>query len=164
MHRGAVDVGLIDSLLTGAGGPSAADTFTDRVPEAEAFAAMVQSHLVRLSSDPEVGVERARDNVLVFYGLGGLGKTSLSERFEDWMAGSLPDDQDWGAPPDAGERPVLTTRLDMDRHRGFDPERAVLELRATVGSLLERVVTFDLAFAYWWQRVHGDTALPSLPV
>jgi hypothetical protein len=140
---------------------SAVDTFTDRVPQSTAFRAAVEAHVHRLRDDPEFELRRARDHVVVFHGTGGFGKTSLSERLEDWMAGSSIPDQSWGPAP-RSDRPLLTTRIDLAAQNGFDLERAVLQMRATIGGLGIRPIAFDIALATWWYRVHGDESLPHL--
>jgi len=153
----------LDDLFGAASGPSAVETFTDRNPESVSFADLVDSHLRVLEDPSPSGFEHSRDNLLVFYGIGGLGKTSLSERLEQWITGELGDSTEWGTPPRI-DRPLLTTRLDMAERQGLDVERAVLMLRASVGALEVPTNSFDHALALWWQQYHGDQPIPSLPI
>lgn len=136
--------------------------FVDRVVEAEAFRTAFDAHLLRLDSDPDVPIEAPRDNVVVFTGIGGQGKSAFSQELERWLRrSSVPTG--WGQAP-MSVRPLLLTRLDLTGADRFDLEWAVLELRRTAGELGLPLPSFDLALTYWWQLRHGESAFPSLPI
>ncbi len=141
---------------------SAVDTFTDRVPESEVFAAAISQHLARLDSDADASHRAPRVNVLTFYGVGGLGKSELSRRLEQWLFGALGDVTEWGTPPRT-TRPLITTRIDLAEREVVDIERIVLDLRASFGEVDAQPHAFDIALALWWRHNHGDTPI-TLPV
>ena len=66
----------------------AADLFTDREPESQVLKHTLAAHRRRLD---DTGADTdAHHNVLVYYGVGGIGKSTLSERLEAWVKGELP--------------------------------------------------------------------------
>lgn len=103
-----------------------------------------------------------RVNVLTFYGVGGLGKSELSRRLEQWLFGALGDVTEWGTPPRT-TRPLITTRIDLAEREVVDIERIVLDLRASFGEVDAQPHAFDIALALWWRHNHGDTPI-TLPV
>jgi hypothetical protein len=68
--------------------PHAGELFTDRESESQAFETALARFRQRMDSAEQIGV--ARHNVLTFYGMGGIGKTALSERLEAWVNHDLP--------------------------------------------------------------------------
>jgi hypothetical protein len=87
---------------------SAVDLFTDRRSESAVFADSLMRHLERMA-DGAASLAQPRQNVLTFYGMGGIGKTELSHRLERWLAGELIDLRDWDAPPRLDQE-VVTVR------------------------------------------------------
>lgn len=77
--------------------PHAGELFTDRESESKAFKTTLANFRRYVDTDREVGV--ARHNLLVFYGLGGIGKTALSERLEAWVNYDLPLVNGWAPLP-----------------------------------------------------------------
>lgn len=152
----------LDSLFAGRGRPIAVQTFTDRQRESSVFAEAIHEQLERLASE-SVDFDGPRSNLVVFYGVGGQGKTTLSERLERWIAGDLGSSSEWGAPP-AVDRRVITTRVELHENLGLDIEQAALRLRASIGSTGVSVRTFDHAFALWWPAYHASDDVPSVPV
>lgn len=67
----------------------AGEAFTNRQMQWELVAAALTGHLQR-TADPAFDVEdleAPRDNVMVFHGVGGIGKTTLSRKLEAALAG-----------------------------------------------------------------------------
>jgi hypothetical protein len=98
-------------------------------------------------------------NLLVYHGVGGIGKTTLSRRLQDWVNGNLPAAGDWGVPPVI---PVAATvRIDLHGSQGnFNVAAAVVALRRALADVKPRWPAFDWAFATWWAAAHPDEALP----
>ncbi len=135
----------------------AADLFTDRVPESVAFAQSLRAQRTYLDTDSQ-GEETAR-NVLVFHGVGGIGKTTLSRRLEEWASGALADPGEWGIPPLT--RVAASARIDLHGAQGnFNPAAAVVALRRALGQVKPRWPAFDLAFGAWWTAAHPGEKLP----
>lgn len=80
--------------------PSAQGAFTDRVPESEAFGRAASGHFGCVHRGETTFRDPYR-NVLVFRGIGGIGKTELSGRLERWASGRLQPGEraGWGPPP-----------------------------------------------------------------
>lgn len=135
----------------------ASELFTDRQIESTAFKAALARFRRRIDSDDESGV--ARHNLLTFYGLGGIGKTALSRRLEDWVKHALPLDNGWGPPP--ATKVDATARIDLHGSVGqMDILAALLGLRDGVAKLRPRWPVFDLAFAAYWSAVRPGEPLP----
>lgn len=97
-----------------------------------------------IDREGDIGV--ARDNLLTFYGLSGIGKTDLSKRLERWVNVELPTENGWGPPP--ANKVDATARIDLHDSAGqMNLLSALLTLRAAVGKLRARWPIFDLAFA-----------------
>jgi hypothetical protein len=147
----------------GAGGnrprmPHAGELFTDRESESAAFKAALARFRRYIDRDDDVGVDH--HNVLTFYGLGGIGKTALSERLEAWVNYDLPLDNGWGPPP--ATKVNSTARIDLHGSAGqMDILAALLALRAGVAKLQARWPVFDLAFAAYWSAVRPGEPLPN---
>lgn len=140
---------------------TATDLFTDRVPEHAAFAAALRhQHGDVVCGEARLG-RRRRNNVLTFFGMGGIGKTSLSRRLERWALGELEDPGDWGAVP-VFDRPVRTLRADFHGSRTVDAVSVVLALRAACAARGRKFPAFDLGLAAWWSQARPGMALPNV--
>lgn len=147
----------------GSGSDSARSTqfgelFTDRESESQAFKVALSNFRREIDSDADAGV--ARRNVLVFHGLGGIGKTALSERLEGWVKHDLPLESGWGPLP--ATTVDATVRVDLHGSTGqMDVVAALLALRRGVATLRPRWPVFDLAFAAYWSAIRPGEALPT---
>ncbi|NYE18653.1 tetratricopeptide repeat protein [Microbacterium immunditiarum] len=131
--------------------------FTDRVEESEAFDASLAAHRRRL--DQEAGESPRGRNVLVFHGMGGIGKSALSQRLEEWVGRSLNPSVGWGAPP--ATKVDATVRIDLHNAQGhIDGAERLAEMRIQLGRLKERWPLFDVAFAAYWAATHPLAPLP----
>ncbi|GAA3923393.1 hypothetical protein [Actinoplanes auranticolor] len=125
--------------------------FTNRVAELAAFRSAVQrvAALRRSSGRLTEDLGRGRDNVLAFYGMGGIGKSTLSRELQRRF--------------DEGEVPVaerrVSARVDFADLSTFDPEVMLLRLRGCLGGLTGELHAFDLAFAAYWERKHPGQPL-----
>jgi hypothetical protein len=139
---------------------SAVDLFTDRRSESAVFADSLMRHLERMA-DGAASLAQPRQNVLTFYGMGGIGKTELSHRLERWLAGELIDLRDWDAPPRLDQE-VVTVRFDFHGSSVVNASDIVLRLRAAVASRFRIFPAFDLGLAVWWAAAHPGTGLPEI--
>lgn len=138
----------------------AEDVFADREDE---WAAVSRSlaRVVSAVRDPSFDVEdleAPRRNVLVFYGVGGIGKTSLSRRIATHLTSDETDPTQWSALDPALGR-VLPVRLDLSAQSGTDFEALVLSLRVAAASLGQSMPAFDLAFTRYWHHNHPGESL-----
>ncbi|MCF3105453.1 ATP/GTP-binding protein [Streptomyces roseoverticillatus] len=142
-------------------GLSTAEAFTNRERQWELVAAALGEHLQRTadaSFDVE-DLEAPRDNVTVFHGVGGVGKTTLSRKLELSLASAEHRPAQWGEPTWAGER-VLPIRIDLSRAAGTDFERVVLAIRlALAGAVGRPLPAFDLALRRYWEHNHPGESL-----
>lgn len=136
------------------------DPFVGRTKEALEFRRFVKEHRMILNDsgrDGDEGVEYAR-NVLVFYGVGGVGKTALSQELEKWVNNERSNDV-WGC---IDESVDVTARIDLHRSQGnVDPVEMVLAIRRMLGGVKKKWVAFDWILATWWASVHpGEEEFP----
>ncbi|MFG3056977.1 tetratricopeptide repeat protein [Kitasatospora sp. NPDC048239] len=132
---------------------TAQQVFTNRVDEVAAFGRSLEG-LHRALDEAEVSpvVDRAqgRRNVLTFYGVGGIGKTTLSHELERRLLAEASAD---------GRDDVVAVRVDVSEDGACDIEGLLLRLRAGLGRLGDRWPAFDLALASYWSRAHPGEAL-----
>lgn len=139
------------------GRDSAEFVFADRVGESAALARSLTNHAARVRSSTINPVEG--HNVLTFHGLGGVGKTKLSQRLEAWVRRAPGDYGDWGPAPVGTSDTVLTVRWDLNNSRGnVDVVGLLVALRAGLVGSHVRWRAFDLAFAAYVSAVDpGET-------
>jgi tetratricopeptide (TPR) repeat protein len=126
--------------------------FTDRAPEVGSFDDAIHAVTATLATpgvSPVTDRRVARKNVLVYYGVGGIGKTTLSEELEHRFT----------AQAGTGKNPERAAiRFDFAESAAFDMESYVLRLRAGMGHLAARWHAFDVAFSVYWEKAHpGET-------
>ncbi len=140
-------------------GVAATEAFTNRQAQWEAFAAALTEHLRQVAApgfDPQ-DLEAPRRNLLVFHGIGGIGKTTLSRTIEAALA---TDDRpaQWARPAWSGPRP-LPVRIDLARSAGTDFERLVLTIRLALTATGRALPAFDLALRRYWDANHPGEPL-----
>jgi tetratricopeptide (TPR) repeat protein len=133
-------------------GLSAQDTFTNRVDEMTAFWDSVDSMATRTAALHQAVTDptRPRENILVYYGNGGIGKTALSRELRQRV------DREAGR---YASHSFSTVHVDFAGTSPFHLETVVLALRASLWKLKPRWDAFDLLFALYWERTH-----PGLPL
>jgi hypothetical protein len=138
------------------------EAFTNRQAQWEVFLAALADHL-RRTAIPEFDVEdfeAPRNNVLVFYGVGGIGKTTLSRRIEAALSGEEQRPAVWAAPTWPGERRrIVPVRVDLARSAGVDFERVVLAVRSGLAGIGRPLPAFDLALRRYWEHTHPGEPL-----
>ncbi|MBD0742880.1 ATP/GTP-binding protein [Streptomyces sp. CBMA152] len=133
----------------------AVDFFADRRDEWVTVASSLVRH-IRWVNDPAFDVqdlETPRRNVLVFYGVGGIGKSTLSRGVAEHLVDGAAHGANW-PPLDPQVGPVIPVRVDLARDAGTDFEALILALRLAVAELGVPMPTFDLAFQRYWERNH----------
>lgn len=126
------------------------DLFVDRQTESAALADAVAAHRARVRADTVDGTTLR--NVLTFYGVSGVGKSSLSARLQSWLEGALPADSEWGPPPEGGS--PITVRWDLNDSTGnLDALVLLLPLRDALHRVAASWPAFDLAFAAYLSAV-----------
>lgn len=138
--------------------PHRDDLFTNRDNESRSFGVALADFRRLLDKEGDAGT--ARCNVLMFYGVGGVGKTALSTRLEAWVQGGLLLDDPWGPSPSSNV--AATIRIDLHGSAGqVDLGAALVALRSGVSRIRRRWPVFDLAFAAYWSAVRPGEPLPS---
>lgn len=147
-------VNLRAAFMSGMGSPVAAQqVFTDRVDEIEAFfraLSNLDAELAACDVSPVVDRVRARRNVLVFYGVGGIGKSTLSHEIERRVMSGSDEER---------RRTGIALRVDLAEAGAMDIETLLLRLRAGLGRLGDRWLAFDLALCCYWARAHPGEQL-----
>lgn len=131
---------------------SAERVFTNRVSELASFSASIAnlaSSLDAAEITPVVDRSAPRENVLVYYGVGGIGKTTLSQELESRYLRETPDRRN----------PRTTLRTDFSDSNTFDFEAYILSMRAALGVLSRHWPAFDVALAAYWGRAHSGELL-----
>ncbi|MEU2182543.1 ATP/GTP-binding protein [Streptomyces thermolilacinus] len=138
----------------------AVDYFADRRDEWEAVALSL-SGLVRATRADGFDVqdlEASRRNVLTFYGVGGIGKSTLSRNVAEHL-GSGPGPESHWPPLDPEVGRVVPVRVDLSRDSGTDFETLVLAIRLAAAEIGQPMPTFDLALQRYWEHNHPGEPL-----
>ncbi|MGW1364493.1 ATP/GTP-binding protein [Streptomyces chartreusis] len=142
---------------------SSSEAFTNRQYQWGLVAAGIEEHLRHIGAaafDVE-DLESPRNNVIVFHGVGGVGKSTLLRKVEAVLTASEQRPPQWGAPAWAGEK-LLPVRVDLARSAstGSDFERVVLTIRlALAASVGLPLPSFDLALRRYWDAQHPGEPL-----
>lgn len=141
-------------------GLTAQEAFTNRQSQWDAVTAVLTEHLhtVGAPSFDVEDLEAARTNVLVFHGIGGVGKTTLSRTVEAALAGSEHRPAQWGQPSWSGVR-ILPVRIDLARSAGTDFERIILSIRLALAELGRPLPAFDITLRRYWEANHPGEPL-----
>ncbi|MFF4509240.1 ATP/GTP-binding protein [Streptomyces sp. NPDC001401] len=134
---------------------AANEAFTNRQAQWQAVTAGLTEqvrHMIRADFDVE-DLEGPRRNILVFHGVGGIGKSTLSRKIEASLAHSEHRPVQWELPSHPEER-TLPVRIDLARAAGVDFERVILTIRLAVAALGRPMPAFDLALRRYWEHNH----------
>lgn len=130
---------------------SAHRQFTNRHDETATFLTKAEEIRARRADAPEMNLDlrSARRNLLVFFGVGGIGKTRLSSECERHFHET--------------ERPkgTLTTsiRIDFSEPSARDAELYLFALRAGLAPVASSFPAFDTCLALYWERRHPGTPM-----
>jgi tetratricopeptide (TPR) repeat protein len=130
----------------GSSSTTAVAVFTDRVQQLDAFVRSVGDHADWSRSIDPTDPDLPRRNILNFYGIGGIGKSTLLRKLMREI-------------PDSTEHFAASLLVDFQEPTSFSTEDFILRLRTTVGELGRHCPAFDLALAFYWATVHPDTPL-----
>ncbi len=138
----------------------AVDVFANRENE---WAAGVRSlaNLIKANRSSTFDVEdmeAPRRNVLAFYGVGGIGKTTLSQQILERLSGEGRGPQHW-PPIESALGRVVAARVDLSIQANADLESILLALRVAVAELGQPMPAFDLAFHRYWEHNHPGESL-----
>lgn len=137
--------------------------FTDRQSESVAFMESVWAR------DRDLAENRLTttsfNNLLLYYGFGGVGKTQISLGLQAWIDGTGNAPTHWGVPP-APDRPIVTARWEFNDSGGnLDPVALLLSVRSalhderTKGLPPKTWRAFDIAFAAYASQVRPGQSL-----
>lgn len=132
---------------------AAQQVFTNRSDETAAFNRSLEelhASLDAVEISPVADRVQGRRNVLTFYGVGGIGKTTLSHELERRFLSDAEAE---------GRSDVVSVRVDLSEDGSHDVETLLLRLRAGLGRLGSRWPAFDLALASYWARAHPGESL-----
>ncbi|MEU5859939.1 hypothetical protein ABZ815_02110 [Nonomuraea sp. NPDC047529] len=132
---------------------SAQQVFTDRVDEVSAFERSLnelQRTLDEADVSPVADRTQGRRNILAFYGVGGIGKSTLSHELERQFLPKVAA---------RNRHDTVSVRIDLSEDGATDLEHLLLRIRAGLGQLGGHWLAFDLALASYWARAHPGEAL-----
>ncbi|WP_327311756.1 ATP/GTP-binding protein [Streptomyces sp. NBC_01243] len=135
----------------------ASEAFTNRQGQWELVATALAEHLRHVTGpgfDP-ADLEAPRTHLVVFHGVGGVGKSTLMRKIEAALGGTRL--AQWGEPVWDGHR-ILPVRIDLARSAGTTFEDVVLTIRAAIATAVARPLpAFDIALRRYWEAQHpGD--------
>ncbi|MFG3532723.1 ATP/GTP-binding protein [Streptomyces sp. NPDC047917] len=140
----------------------AGEAFTNRQGQWQIVQAALGEHLARTTTagfDVE-DLEAPRTNVLVFHGVGGIGKTTLSRTLEAALTDTAGRPARWGEPSWPARPALLPVRIDLSRSAGTDFERVLLTIRLALAAHLGRPLpAFDIALRRYWEHQHPGESL-----
>ncbi|MFE7112870.1 ATP/GTP-binding protein [Streptomyces sp. NPDC057575] len=133
------------------------EAFTNRQGQWELVATALAEHLRHITApgfDP-ADLEAPRTHLIVFHGVGGVGKSTPMRKLETALGGTRP--AQWGEPVWDGHR-ILPVRIDLARSAGTTFEDVVLTIRAALATAVARPLpAFDIALRRYWEAQHpGD--------
>ncbi|MGW2255185.1 ATP/GTP-binding protein [Kitasatospora sp. NPDC001660] len=137
------------------------EAFTNREGQWAQVAAAIGEQLAHVAADgfDVQDLETARRNVLVFHGIGGVGKTTLSRKLEAALTTAEHRPAQWGEPTWPQAPRLLPVRIDLARSAGTDFERLVLTLRLALAGLDRALPAFDIALGRYWEHTHPGESL-----
>ncbi|MFI0220136.1 ATP/GTP-binding protein [Streptomyces lydicus] len=141
-------------------GLRATEAFTNRQAQWEAVAGGLEGHMRRVTGPGfnAEDLEAPRTNLLVFHGVGGIGKTTLSRRLEAALADEVHRPEQWERNVH-GDARLVPVRIDLARSAGVDFERLVLTLRLALARIGRPLPAFDLALRRYWEHQHPGQSL-----
>lgn len=143
---------LDDYFSFGSDGPyHRNEVFADREDYLDLLIARAENHAAQRWSAAELtDFQRAAHNVVVLHGDGGIGKSTLAQRFAATVTASeLPELPD--------RRAIASVDFADITNLGF--ETVLLRLRASFGRLGRRFPAFDTALAVYWELKHPGVGL-----
>ena len=152
-----------ESLFSLSSTVTAVDLFTDRLTEQDAFDESISAYLRNLrslqSGDWDVADRaRPRRNVPAYYGLGGIGKTTLLRRLRRRLTSQGGEDVGhWPRPVFSGDE-FFTVAVDMEE---ASLEELLLALRIACGESGKKFAAFDLLLSKYWATFHPNQDLDS---
>ncbi|MFI9788521.1 ATP/GTP-binding protein [Kitasatospora sp. NPDC051984] len=140
----------------------AAEPVTNREGQWQAFSAALGEHLEH-TARPDFDVqdlEAPRRNVIAFFGVGGIGKSTLARTIDASLADPEQRPTQWPQPSWLAGRRILPVRIDLASSAGADLEQIVLTLRLALARHVGRPMpAFDLALHRYWSTVHPGEPL-----
>lgn len=137
------------------------EAFTNREGQWRMFVSALDAHLqhVTAAGFDAADLEAPRRNLLVFHGVGGIGKSTLSRRLEAALAHAEHRPAQWGEPAWHGPR-IVPVRLDLARSANTDFERVIVTIRLAVAAAVGRPMpAFDIALRRYWDHRHPGEPL-----
>ncbi|KPI02939.1 hypothetical protein OK074_5089 [Actinobacteria bacterium OK074] len=139
----------------------AEEAFTNREGQWRVLVNALDRHLQHVAGQgfDAADLEAPRRNLLVFHGVGGIGKSTLSRRLEAALAHAEHRPPQWDEPTWHGPR-VVPVRLDLARSANTDFERIVLTIRLAIADAVGRPMpAFDIALRRYWDHQHPGEPL-----
>ncbi|WP_440950238.1 tetratricopeptide repeat protein [Methanosphaerula subterraneus] len=119
---------------------SATKIFVDRLEPLEHFKKTA-------ANIPKDSVE-----LLIYYGVGGQGKTALRKQFEEVLKNEVEFSN------------IHSAVLDLHERKTIDPDLALLYIRNELSqSRKVSFPAFDLMFSFYWQKIYPERQMPEFP-
>lgn len=139
--------------------------FADRNSEQEAFDLALQVYAsdlkdLNLGSWEAQDLDRPRRNIMTFYGIGGIGKSTLLQMLVQRLDPASQPPSHWPARPPLPLRFVVAS-ADLRRSAMPTLEGLLLDIRSALAPTTERFIAFDLLFGTYWVQNHPNNDLRS---
>lgn len=137
------------------------EAFTNREDQWQMVMSALAAHLQHVAGPDfdAADLDSPRRNLLVLYGVGGIGKSTLSQMLEAALADVERRPAHWGEPAWHGPR-IVPVRLNLARSENTDFERVVVTIRLAVAAAVGRPMpAFDIALRRYWDHNHPGAPL-----
>ncbi|AZM54549.1 ATP/GTP-binding protein [Streptomyces sp. WAC 01529] len=137
-----------------------AEAFTNRQAQWAFAMAALTEHLRQVDNPAfdAADLEAPRNNVVVFHGIGGIGKSTLSRKLEASLTDPVQRPAQWAAPA-WGQARILPVRIDLARAASPDFEKVVLSVRLALAAVGRPLPAFDVALRRYWEHQHPGSPL-----
>lgn len=126
------------------------NVFTDRENQYNLFKERHERWRSAIAGVDPQDMGAPRRNILHFYGVGGVGKSTFLRELCGHMAGQHVSH--WSVP--TSNEKVVTAYIDFSRTEGTNLEDAVLTIRAACTNLGRPIPAFDILLSRYWEIVH----------
>lgn len=154
---------LRDKFVAAQHGQTAQDTFSDRRQERDSFELSLTAYYTSIEQLTKGAwraqdLDRPRRNVLSFYGVGGVGKSSLLRKLEQTIGPNRQAPKHW---PEiaAPFKTLVPINIDMGRSGISGIEPLLVSIRAALMEAGVSTPAFDIFLAAYWAEVHPNETL-----
>ncbi len=139
--------------------------FADRNSEQEAFDLALLAYAsdlekLNLNDWDAQDLDRPRQNIITFYGIGGIGKSTLLQMLIRRLDPTSEPPAQWPPRPPLPHR-FVAAAADLRRSAMPTLEGLLIDIRSALAPTTERFTAFDILFGTYWAQNHPNNDLRS---